>query len=118
MTVDDPTAPPALEEWLIQLTLTDQHDPTPAPAANSALGEPVQRTKPNADNSKEWVSPTPVRRLTKMPTVLHPIGRVNTRADYERAVRALAQKAEERSRLTDPAPGDADQAVDGWHEGG
>jgi hypothetical protein len=36
MTVDDRTAPPALEEWLIQLTLTDQHDPTPAPAANSA----------------------------------------------------------------------------------
>lgn len=31
MTVDDLTAPPALEEWLIQLTLTDQRDPTPAP---------------------------------------------------------------------------------------
>ena len=31
MTADDLTAPPALEEWLIQLALTDQHDPTPAP---------------------------------------------------------------------------------------
>ena len=31
MTVEDLSAPPALEEWLIQLTLTDQHDPTPAP---------------------------------------------------------------------------------------
>lgn len=117
-TIDDLTAPPAFEQWLLQLTMTDQQDPTPARGAISALGEPVQRTKPNADNSKEWVSPTPVRRLTKMPTVLHPIGRINTRADYERAVRAAAQKAEERSPLTDPAPGDADQAIDGRHEGG
>lgn len=31
MTADDLTAPPALEEWLIQLALTDQHDPRPAP---------------------------------------------------------------------------------------
>jgi hypothetical protein len=53
-----------------------------------------------------------------MPTVFNRIGRVNTRADYERAVKALAQKAEERPRLTDPAPGDADQTVDGRHEGG
>jgi hypothetical protein len=42
MTVDDLTAPPALEEWLIQLTLRDQHDPTPAPPPQLNLDELVQ----------------------------------------------------------------------------
>ena len=116
-TIDELTAPPALEHWLLQLTMTDQQDRTPASGAIGALGEPVPRASPNADDSKERVSRPPERRLTKMPTVLHRIGRVNTRADYEWAVRALAQKAEERSRLTDPASGDADQAVDDRHEG-
>jgi hypothetical protein len=41
-TVDDLTAPPALEEWLIQLTLTDQHDPTPAPRARLTPDELVE----------------------------------------------------------------------------
>jgi hypothetical protein len=42
-TVDDLTAPPSLEEWLIQLILTDQHDPTPAaPPARLTPDELVQ----------------------------------------------------------------------------
>ena len=114
-TIDDLTAPPALEHWLLQITKTDQQD---LPQAPGALGEPVQRTMPKAEDSKDWISPTPVRRLTKMPTVFHHVGRVNTRADYERAVRALAQKAEERSSLADPALRDADQAVDGGRDDG
>jgi hypothetical protein len=44
-TVDDLTAPPSLEEWLIQLTLTDQYDTAPAPQALLTMEETRQRLK-------------------------------------------------------------------------
>jgi len=44
-TVDDLTAPASLEKWLIQLTLTDQHDLTPAPRARLTMDELGQLLK-------------------------------------------------------------------------
>jgi hypothetical protein len=44
-TSDDLTAPTSLEEWLIQFTLTDQHDPRPAPQVLLTKEETVLRLK-------------------------------------------------------------------------